>query len=148
VAGVMGGLLDEVEEDPPEINRTLKSKKDMSRPAPMLIAQAGNFETRGVSYDSFGSLGLLPIGIDRLRPDEIVGQRELVRTSRELGAEIAPFHPPPLHVRQVIDDREDRKHSLIGRPAELLLGQPISRCNDLFALPTEKAEQNLTFVRI
>ena len=65
---------------------------------------------------------------------------------REWRPQVATFDPTPLHVRQVIDDADDRKQPPLRGPPQLLLRQPIRGGDDLFALPSDVAEKYFTFI--
>ena len=55
--------------------------------------------------------------------------------------EVAPFDPPPLGVRQVVDDPRDRQQLTVGLPLGLAFRQPLGSRNDLLALAVEEPQQ-------
>jgi len=144
---VVSGLLDEMKEHPTEINRTIEAQEDMSGPPSVLISQAGDLKTRGVPHDSFGPLSLLPVTLDHFGAGEIFRYGELIGTSRELRTQVSTLDPAPLHLRQMADDSDDGKEAIIGCPAELFLGQPVRRCDDLFPLPADITEKDSSLFR-
>ena len=143
----MRGLLDEVKEDPPQVDGAVESKQRVRRSAPALVSKAWNFQTRRRTDDVLCAQGLLPVRTDDLRACDLGVEPELLVAGWKFRAQIATLDPAPFHVRQVVDDADDRKQSVLRRPAELLLAQVAGGRDDLVALPSDESEQELALIR-
>ncbi len=144
---VMGGLLDQVQNRPSEIERLRETKKNMRGWAVAFPAETGDFEVRSGPNQLFGALLLFPVDGDHIGQGDVIADLELLLSRWELGLAVTPFDPPPFGVGEMVDDPDDREESTVGRPPRLLLGQVGRGGDDLFALTVKEPKQQLPLVR-
>ena len=65
--GVVRGLLDKVEEDPPEVDRCVEPQQQVGGPATCFVSEAGRGERGRGADDPFGAFRLAPVPGDDLR---------------------------------------------------------------------------------
>src|SRR4051812_34160977 len=104
----MGGLIDEVREHPAEIDGPVQAKQQMGRSSTALVAETWRPEAGRGANDVLGSLRLTPVSVDDCRAGHGVAESELPFSRWERRSQVTAFNPAPLHVRQVVDDADDR----------------------------------------
>ena len=146
MTGVMGRLLDDVQEDPAEVDGVGEPEERVRRSAPALVTEAGNVEARRRADDRLRPPRLLGVRVDDVGPRDLGAERELLAPRRERGPEIAALDPAPLHVREVVDHTDDREEPTVGRPPQLFVGEAVRSGDDLLPLPSRESEQELALV--
>ena len=124
-----------------------KPSSTCAGPVPASSPRHGASRLGAARDDAFRPRRLLRVGVDDLGARHVAAERELFFSRRKVRAEIAALDPAPLHVREVVDQPDDRQQPVVGRPAQLLLGEPAGRGDDLLPLPANESEKELGLVR-
>ena len=106
--GVVGGFLDQVKEDPAQVDGAGQAEQDVGGWASMFTADARNCQVRGGAHDLLGPLRTLPVGGDDIAEAQRGVDFELVAALRERGLQVAAVDPAPLDVGEMVDDADDR----------------------------------------
>ena len=132
VAGMSRRLVDQVQEDPPQVET---------------VAEATRLGERKVPHRLLCLLRPVAISGGRVRRGE-VGGTELRFAPTDVGAAEAAVDPPPLDVSEVIHDAHDRYQAAIRSPSRLFVVESVEFPQDGTPEVAKPSEQQLTLVRV
>ena len=139
--GMVGRLLDEVQQCPAEVDRLGHAQQHVKGFALPLPPKTWDIEARRGADDLFGPVPPVPVRRDHLVGAAVPRHRELLFPRGELRPTVPAVDPAPLHVRQMVDHANDRKEAAVGRPPELIFVQTLGAGDDLFALALQEPEE-------
>jgi hypothetical protein len=145
MTGVVGGLLDQMQDDPSKVERLLETEQDVGRWGLVLLSEAGDSEAGGRADDLVGTSRPVAVPADDGCQGHGVGQ-DFRAPRGEFQLEVSPVDPAPFHEREVVDDSGDRKQAPQWRPPALFLREPLSGRHDLLALALEETQKEIPFI--